>query len=362
MRIAQVTDVPDGLSGGIERHVFNLVGAQKARGDTPTVVVPAPGGLTAACEESGIPVAVEENLTKRRPAPQGPPVDTRSTTDDLCTLFADMGAEIIHCHDPKATSAIAAGNRLGIPCVYTHHVNGAFRPVQNLDVTVITVCRSTFETIKNDGGFPEEKLYCVPNGTRAMPRVTSGEPRPSLISVGRLEHAKGHEIAILAMAELKRRHGPGCPPLNIYGAGSLEKYLKEMVSVLGLEDTVRLRGIRLGVLENCPATDILVISSIAETGPLVTLEAMSRGMPVVGTRVGEIAEMIPDQRYGYVVQARSIRALADGIESMLADLRAGRFDPELPIARHREFYTAEKMAEGVDAVYKCLVARDAPVG
>jgi glycosyltransferase involved in cell wall biosynthesis len=205
-----------------------------------------------------------------------------------------------------------------------------------------------------------DTLYCVPNGTRAVPRVTSGAPRPSLISVGRLELAKGHEIAILAMAELKRRHGPDCPPLNIYGAGSLEEYLNEMVSVLGLEDTVRLRGIQLGVLENCPATDILVISSIAETGPLVALEAMSRGMPVVGTRVGEIAEMIPDQRYGYVVQARSIRALADGIESMLSDLHSGRFDPELPIARHREFYTVEKMAEGVDVVYRRLVTRDAP--
>ena len=174
-----------------------------------------------------------------------------------------------------------------------------------------------------------------------------------------MEPVKGPDIAILAMADLKQRHGRECPVLNVYGKGGLEGYLKEMVSVLRLGDVVRFHGVKQGILEQCPATDILVLSSREEAGPLVVLEAMSRGMPIVATRVGEIGEIIPDKRYGNVVMNGSITALADGIESTLADVRAGRFDPDLPISRHQELYTVEKMAERVDTAYRALIARNA---
>ena len=356
MRIAQVTDVKEGLCGGIERHVLNLAIAQKARGDNPIVVTPRSGDLTAACDEYGIPVAIETRLSGR-PVPD----ETRRTINDLCPLFTKLGVDVIHCHAPSPEmQVIAAGNRIGIPCVYTHHVQKRFR-ISNLEFAAITVRRSVFEHLKNDG-FPEERLYYVPNGTKVMPRVTSGSPRPNLISVGRLELIKGLDIAILAMAELRQRQGLDCPGLNIYGEGPWEGYLQEMVSVLCLDDTVRFHGGQPGILERCPATDILIVSSRSEAGYLVALEAMSRGMPIVATRAGEIEEMVPDLRYGYIARNGSVMALADSIESMLSDVRAGRFDPDLPISRHRELYTAERMAERVDAVYKRLLTRNAPVG
>jgi glycosyltransferase involved in cell wall biosynthesis len=352
MRIAQVVHVKDGLAAGIERHVFNLAIAQQERGDSPIVVVPEPGGLTAACDECGIPVAIEPHLSGR-PAP---------AIDYLCSRFTNLGVEVIHYHTPNVglKEVVAASNKIGIPCVYTHHVDAVFK-IPDLEFAVITVGRMNFERLKKNG-FPEERLYYVPDGTKAAPRLTNGLPRPSLIAVGRLEFVKGFDIAILAMAELKRRHGLSCPPLNIYGAGPMAGYLKEIVSVLCLDDTVRFHGVQLGILERCPATDILIVSSRAEAGPLTALEAMSRGLPIVSTRVGGIEEMLPDQRYGYIVQTESIIALADGIESMLSDVRAGRFDPDLPISRHRGLYSVEKMAERVDAVYKRLTIRNAPVG
>lgn len=361
MRIAQVTDVKDGLAGGIERHVFDLAVTQKTRGDNPIVVVPEAGGLTAACGECDIPVAIEKR-------PSGQP---RAVVDDLCSLFRDLGVEVIHCHTPNsAAKAIAVAGGLGIPCVYTHHVDKALNipglrspdmRLANLEFAVIAIGRITFERLKGYG-LPEERLYYIPNGTKVVPRGTSGSPRPGLISVGRLDLVKGFDIAILAMAELKRRHGLDCPSLNIYGEGPMEKHLKEMVSVLSLDDTVRFQGVHLGILERCPATDIIIVSSRMEAGPLVALEAMSRGMPIVATRVGEVEEMIPDRRYGYIVETGSILALADGIDSMLSDIRAKRFDPDLPISRHRTFYTLDKMVERVDAVYRRLITRTAPVG
>ena len=374
MRVAHIIDVKDDLGGGVEQHVFNLAVAQNARGDNPVVITPQPGVFTEACDERGIPVTIEPRLASgdtlfdasiyaqsRRLTDEATRAreEAREAISRLCSLFMSSRAEVIHCHTPKAAvNAIAAGNRIEIPCVYTNHILEGFRHDKSasLEFSAISVCRSAFEHLKKQG-FPAEMLYYVPNGSKEVLPLTGGSSRSSLIWVGRLETVKGPDLAVLAMADLKRRRGSDCPILNIYGRGSLEGHLKEMVSVLCLGDRVRFHGLQVGILDRCPATDILVVSSRHESGPLVALEAMSRGMPVVSTHVGEIASMIPDQRYGYITLRGSITSLADGIESMLSDVRAGRFVPDLAILRHRELFTLEKMAERVDAVYKSMIAR-----
>ena len=95
--------------------------------------------------------------------------------DDLCSLFTDLGVEVISCHFPHR-SVIVAGNRLGIPCVYTHHIHQEFR-IPDAEFTVIAVSKSTFERMKSSG-FPEARLYHIPNGAKVVPRVTNGSPPP----------------------------------------------------------------------------------------------------------------------------------------------------------------------------------------
>ena len=329
------------------------------------IVVPEDGGFAAACEEYGIPVAVEPRLAMRpmrRDLPASP--EPGSAIDDLCSLFTNFSAEVIHCHtELSAAKAITAGNRAGIPCVFTSHIFKGLIPVNTdgLEFSEIGVCRNAVEDLKRKG-FPADRIFYVPNGTKVMPRATGGSLPPNLIWVGRLSSVKGPDIAILAMADLKYRQGADCPVLNVYGAGPMEGHLKEIVSVLRLGDKVRFHGAKVGILEQCPATDILIVSSRAEAGPMTALEAMSRRMPIVSTNVGEINEMIPDRRYGHVTKSESsIIELADGIESMLSDVRAGRFDAELPISRHQALFTVERMAERIDGLYKSLITRNAPV-
>jgi glycosyltransferase involved in cell wall biosynthesis len=132
----------------------------------------------------------------------------------------------------------------------------------------------------------------------------------------------------------------------------------EIIAVLELENIVRLYGSQPGILERCPDTDILILPSRLEACPLVVQEAMSRGMPIVATDVGEVAEMLPDQRYGRIVPVDSVVALADAVESLLSDIENGRFAPELLIERHREFYSDDKMAERVEAVYEQAIINE----
>jgi glycosyltransferase involved in cell wall biosynthesis len=296
----------------------------------------------------------------------------------LTNLFRAFNAELVHCHDPEAAvQAIPAGNRAQIPCIFTLHLLDnmglnrlKFASSLGMKFTIIAVCRAYFNTLKK-GGIPEASIYYVPNGIASAsptsPETTATSHRPNLILVGLLTPRKGIDVAILAMAELRRRRGPGegCPTLNIYGNTTDElyyDYYKEIVELFGLNDIVRFRGMQPDILGSCASSDILIVPSRAETGPLVVLEAMSRGMPIVATDVGEVAEMLPDPRYGRIVPVNSIAALTDAIESLLSEMADGRFDPDLLIDRYRSLYTIERMAANIDTIYEKALLSKSHIG
>jgi glycosyltransferase involved in cell wall biosynthesis len=374
MRIVHVLESNETNIRGVESHVLSLAVAQKARGSSILVVIDRPGVFTQMCHQRGIQVVVMAQGFRPEDLPAG--LAAEKTMQGLASQFKNFNAEIIHCHDLQAAAqAIPAGNRVQVPCILTLHTleNKAlnrlkFAKSSGTRFTIISVCRSNFESLK-ESGMPERDIYYVPNGTAsaspARPKVAFKSHRPNLILVGLLQQRKGIDVAILAMAELRRRRGQGqdCPTLYIYGDTSdkvWKNYYKEMVELLGLSDIVRFCGMQPGILERCSSNDILIVPSRAETGPLVVLEAMGRGMPIVATDVGEVAEMLPDPRYGRIVPVNSIAALADAIESLLSEITDGRFDPDLLIDRHRSFYTIDRMAESIDMIYKKTLLDKSP--
>jgi glycosyltransferase involved in cell wall biosynthesis len=182
------------------------------------------------------------------------------------------------------------------------------------------------------------------------------------MQVGNLSPTKGTDIAILMMAELRRRLGPACPALDLYGRGSSENFFREMATVLELDGLVRFHGLQPGILQRCGSGNVLLVASREETGPLVAAEAMSRGIPVVTSDVGEVRDMLPDHRYGRIAPVSSIIGLADAAQALLSDLAAGKIDPGLLIERHRSCYTSELMAERTEEIYRRLLDRPPPFG
>jgi glycosyltransferase involved in cell wall biosynthesis len=362
MRIAHITNNSGTNLLGIERHVINLAAAQRARGHDSIVVTDRPAGFFAeACDEYGIPMTAMPDLAL------GPLAPAEQVMRPPRAELDSVGAALIHCHSPAlAAQAIPASNRANIPCVLTLHgfPTLLLRSAQQagLKFSLIAVCRATFEELSKSrvNGIG---VYYVPNGTKIAPlarrsKAPKSDP-PNLIMAGTRIARKGMDLAILAMAELRRRRGTAAPTLRLYGEAKdpgYEKYLREMTVALSLDDTVQFCGFRMDILDHCASTNILLVPSRSETGPLVVLEAMSRGMPVVASDVGEVTEMLPDQRYGRVVPVNSILALADGIESMISDIASGNFDPELVIERQRSLYSTEKMAESTESVYKQILA------
>ncbi len=348
---------------GGDRHVMNLAVAQKARGLNPMLMTDTPGILAEALRSRGIPVVVMQGVDREAQFP------AKEIMQDLIAQIRNFGAQLIHCHDLSgAKLAIPAANQGKIPCVFTVHVSAGrvllssyeIAKRMGLEFSMIAVSRREFDFLRKNG-ITESDLYYVPNGTRIFRAHEAREPhRPDLMLASSLTIDKGVDIAILAMVELRRRLGPDCPTLNVYGENPSGKYFYDMVHALGLNDIVRLHGFKLDIIEHSANSAILVMPSRKETGPLVVQEAMSRGMPIVATDVGDVPEMLPDQRYGRVVRPNSIMALADGIESLLKDIIDGHFNPSLVIERHRSRYTVEKMAENVEAVYKQILVNNTP--
>jgi len=325
------------------------------------IITGSDGILIQACREQQFPVAVVPGLKPAEKPPQ------EEIIQGLIRQYDSFDAQLIHCHYyATAMQAIAAANRTGVPCVLTVYDDEAIASGHYFDMcsevglkfSAIALWRRDHELLK-EYDLPEASLYYVPNGTQVPPPGTrfqeSGDRhRPSLILAGDLIFRKGIHDAVLGMAELRRRLGPDCPTLTIYGDGDRAEYLKEMIYVAELTDIIRFLGPQPDPLSCCASTDILIMSSRVEAGPPIIQEAMSRGMPVVATDVGEVADMLPDHRYGRVIPAGSIAALADALESLLADIASGKFDPQVSIDRHYSHYTLERMADRIETIYSQL--------
>jgi glycosyltransferase involved in cell wall biosynthesis len=350
---------------GTEKEVVNLAIAQKARGSDVMIAINSEGVFTEDCQELGIPITVHDRLiTPSEHLIAMTPEENAAQEDavqDLIKCLESFSADIIHCHHPEtALVAISAGNRLNIPCAFT---GGSPMPTiigRRKGLQFATLCNNARDSeALLEYGIPDTEVYYVPSGTGVMPPVKAHQAEAShsssLMVVGNLDLRKGIDVLVLAMVELRRRLGEACPFLNIYGDGPRRNRLTETAAVLGLNDIVRFHGFKAGILEDCPRSDILVMSSDYESGPLVVLEAMSRGIPIVATDVGDVTKMLPDSRYGRVIPRDSVMALADAIESLLADIADGRFDPDLLIERHRSFYTFEKFAERAEVAYNQIL-------
>ena len=349
----------DDTTLGVERNVVYLAAEQQRLGHQISILINTQGAFTDICAELGIPVIVAAELDSVGGGLAGPDDHTML---QLTARFKELDPDLIHCHSLGAASdAIPVANRLGIPCVFDCEMSGLVIAAQRVGMRFATICccRESFEDFTKSG---VEDVYFVPTGTRA---VTAAHPTQStstsLIFAGSLQVRKGLDVALLAMVELRRRRGERCPVLNIYGSGDEEAYLKEIAAMFGLDDIVKFHGFQSGVLERCPSSDILLLPSRLEHAPLVVLEAMSRGMPVVATDVGDVAAMIPDHRFGRVVPAEAVLALADAVESMLADIGEGRFDPRLPIERHSALYSTDILAKNTCAVYEQVQPARSPV-
>jgi glycosyltransferase involved in cell wall biosynthesis len=194
---------------------------------------------------------------------------------------------------------------------------------------VLAPSAATAAEIERDYGVAD--VGVLPNVTGGLPVPPAADLPPDLppgflLFVGRLRIRKGVEV-LLAALDVLRRQGGAEPLLVIAGDGDHRPALEAAAARLGLDGTsVRFlgRADAAQVRALLAAARALVVPSTYEGMPLVILEAMAAGLPVVASRVSGIPEVVVDGETGWLVPPEDPEALAAALAELFADPEAAR--------------------------------------
>ncbi len=141
----------------------------------------------------------------------------------------------------------------------------------------------------------------------------------NLLFVGRLASVKGLPVLFQALAGLVPDHQDLM--LTLIGDGPDRALLQDQVNQLGLQDHVAFAGYQSqdAVARALLESDLLLLPSFAEGLPVVLMEAMAAGLPVLTTRIAGVPELVEDGISGILVPPGDVDALADGLRKLLAD-------------------------------------------
>jgi glycosyltransferase involved in cell wall biosynthesis len=166
-----------------------------------------------------------------------------------------------------------------------------------------------------------QHLCAIPNGVdlaRFRPRSGESEDAPPrVLFVGRLIFNKGPQYFLDAVPEVLARFPD--TRFQIIGDGPMAPDLQRRVQRLNLQASVEFLGQREDVAELLREASMLVRPSLSEGLPLVALEGMASGLPVIATRVGGTAEVVEDGVTGFVLRPAEVDLVADRINRLLAD-------------------------------------------
>jgi sugar transferase (PEP-CTERM/EpsH1 system associated) len=138
-----------------------------------------------------------------------------------------------------------------------------------------------------------------------------------ILQVARLDYLKDHATALRTLERVVRQR-PNAR-LVLVGEGPERGKIEELTRQAGLENHVRLLGLRKDVSRLLYATDVFLLTSISEGIPLTLIEAMAAGLPVVATRVGGVGEVIEDGSTGLLAASGDDTALAERISQLAGD-------------------------------------------
>lgn len=156
------------------------------------------------------------------------------------------------------------------------------------------------------------------DGMRPNAGVASLDVR-RVIAVGRLDYQKGFDRLIDAWVLVRKDGRFADWRLDIFGQGEWKEMLQRKIRTLGVGDSARLNAPVKDIAAEYKASSMLVMSSHYEGFPMVMVEAMSAGLPVVtfDYKCGP-KDIIDDGRNGLLVKEGDIRGLADAMMSLMA--------------------------------------------
>ncbi len=146
-----------------------------------------------------------------------------------------------------------------------------------------------------------------------------GEREKRIVTVGRLDANKNHEMMIRAFAAMKEKYPEYT--LTIYGEGELRGYLENLTRELGVLEAVFLPGVIPDVAAQIERASLFVLASYSEGVSNALIEALALGLPVIATDVpsGGTVELMADGVNGLVIPTGDRQALEQAMDRILGD-------------------------------------------
>ena len=319
MRILLANDLPPGPSGGAEVHVGRLGDALVDLGHQVRVV--SADGLKVGWRrvlDFWDPGA--RRLLRRGVDDFAPDVvHYHNIINELSTSVLGLGPpSVLTIHDPRVL-----GTRFGmdqdrsvlVPAVAARATKDRLaraRFRRTIDATIIP--NRVLAVRARELGFPN--VHVVENFTPITP---CGPPGSEVVFVGALEQHKGPDVLLDAWERIAARHPD--VSLRIVGDGSRRPLIADRVRDAG--PTARVRLVGSVEPDAVPAqlsfAAVVVVPSLgAENCPLVVLEAMAAGRPVVVSDWHGADDTVDDE-VGAVVRAGDVSALAEVLDRLLSD-------------------------------------------
>ena len=271
----------------------------------------------------------------------------------LRVLYRRHRPDIVHLHSSKA----GALGRIAFPkkrVVYTVHgfdsIRLAFRKfiaverlLQRRTKAIVAVSNYDAQNLITEG--INRNITTIHNGL-AQPQANISDEHKALfgrytrsvLTIARLSAPKLPEIFI----ETARR----LPDYGFFWIGNQQ----EMSSYGELPNNCHFLGNITGAGAYCSLADIFMLPSAYEGLPMVIIEAMSHGLPVVASNVGGVSEIVHDGKSGYVVENRS-EEFASKIESLLQDDKLYEAQSNEARRIYHDSLTVERMVQKYLSIY-----------
>lgn len=284
-------------------------------------------------------------------------------------LRRDFPFEIVHAHTAllDGAAAVELKHEFGVPVVLTEHT-GPFSVITRTRAMrrrvrrailgsdrIVAVSNTLAQTIR--GAFPELRLAIdvIPNGVDQRmfgiaSRAQAASSRKTILWIGSFGALKRPHLALSAFAEIAARRPDF--DLHMIGRGPLAPELQRDIVRSGLAARVRIDDYRdrVRLAGTISRAGVLLVTSAVETFSLVTIEALSSGVPVVSTRCGGPEEIVVEPWLGRLSDD-STEALATAlleVTGALASFRpeqlrayaVGRFGMSVVTARYIALYNS----------------------
>ena len=368
------------MIGGPHLRVLQIA-KQLKRKYRPIIILPRGGNAADEFKQAGI--TTYEICLERLREPLNLSILLRyiflfiPTTLDILKIIRREAADIVVVNNSMFFQAPIAARLAGAKLVW--HLEETIAPsriknILGLIIRALTdkivVVSKAVQNFFYKNGIPTSKIAIIHapvDPCRFNPDISPNRIRnelglsndiPVIGLIGNINPIKGHRY-FLEAASIIRDTYPDAKFL-IVGAKlkNRESYFESLLGYcnkLNLNENIIFTGGRQDIPEVMAALDILVLSSLTEACPMVVLEAMATGKPVVATRVGGIPEELVDGKTGILVPPENPQAIADAVLSLLADKekmqqmgRAGR-------TRVIKHFTVQSAAQKTDVVYADLL-------